>query len=445
MKRYEKYIPNDSALIPSLPEGWRNLPLKYIARYYTGNSLNDKEKDQFSETTGDTLPYIATKDISSVNQSADYANGINIPKAENSYKVAPKDSFLICIEGGSAGRKMTYLTQDVCFVNKLCCIDANESKKYLYYAFQSAPFQSEFKQSLQGLIGGVSISRLADIRFAIPSLDEQQKIAAFLDYKTGKIDRLTEMLTARIDDLKKYRQSVINKVVTRGLDHSVILKDSGVDWIGDIPQGWKIVPLKTLLKLLTDGTHQTPTYLPSGVPFISIKDMSSGYIDFSDTKFISEEEHQVLSQHAPIENGDIIFSRIGTLGVFIKVDTDKVFDIFVSLGLMKIIPDSINTDYLVYYLSSIVVKNYINLVKAGEGTSAAKFNLGDVKETRIVIPSVFEQEQIVEYLNKKTKQIDDTIAATEQQIKDLQAYRASLISEAVTGQIDVRDWTAPEE
>ncbi len=445
MKRYEKYIHNDSPILSTLPEGWRYLPLKYIAKFYTGNSLNDKEKDQFSETVGEALPYIATKDISPVSQSADYDNGISIPKGEISYKVAPKDSFLICIEGGSAGRKMTYLTQDVCFVNKLCCIDAKESKKYLYYAFQSAPFQADFKQSLQGLIGGVSISKLSDMRFAIPSLDEQHKIAAFLDYKTGKIDRLTEMLAARIEDLKQYRLSVISEVVTRGLDKSAKLKYSGVDWIGDIPREWKVAPLKTMLRLLTDGTHQTPTYISSGIPFISIKDMSSGYIDFSDTKFISEEEHRSLSQHAPIEKGDVIFSRIGTLGVFIKVDTDRVFDIFVSLGLMKIIPGAINTDYLVYYLSSTEVKNYINLVKAGEGTSAAKFNLGDVKETKIIIPPASEQQRIVDYLNKKIKQIDDIIAATEQQIKDLQAYRISLISEAVTGQIDVRDWTIPVE
>lgn len=438
MKKYEKYKEIESMMVNRIPENWKFLPLKYVARFYTGNSLNDAEKEKFSEFVEDSLPYISTKDISSVDQSADYANGIYIPTTEATYKVAPKGSFLICIEGGSAGKKMTSLSQDVCFVNKLCCIDAIEDKKYLYYAFQSAPFQADFKQSMQGLIGGVSISKLGDLRFAIPSLPEQQKIAEFLDYKTGKIDRLVEMLRERVDDLKKYRQSVITETVTRGLKMDAVLKDSGVDWIGSIPEGWKVVPLKTLLRLLTDGTHQTPTYLPSGVPFISIKDMSSGVIDFSDTKFISEEEHKSLSLHAPIEKGDIIFSRIGTLGVFIKVDTDEVFDIFVSLGLMKLIPGSVNADYLVYYLSSSVVKNYINLVKAGEGTSAAKFNLGDVKETRIVMPSLSEQQAIAEYLDKKTKEIDACVAATEARIQDLQKYRTSLISEAVTGQIDVR-------
>ncbi|MBE6225925.1 MAG: hypothetical protein E7121_02390 [Bacteroidales bacterium] len=105
MKRHEKYINSDLVIVASLPKGWRYLPLKYIAKFYTGNSLNDKEKDMFSETIGETLPYIATKDISPVNQSADYDNGISIPKSDIPYKVAPKDSFLICIEGGECRQK----------------------------------------------------------------------------------------------------------------------------------------------------------------------------------------------------------------------------------------------------------------------------------------------------------------------------------------------------
>ena len=146
-----------------------------------------------------------------------------------------------------------------------------------------------------------------------------------------------------------------------------------------------------------------------------------------------------LQSHAPIEKGDIIFTRIGTLGVFVKVDTDRVFDIFVSVGLIKLIPNTINTDYLVYYLSSDMIKEYISFTKVGEGTSAPKINLTSARNMPIITPSLAEQEAIANFLNKKTSDIDTAIERIKTQITELQAYRTALISEAVTGKIDVRN------
>lgn len=440
MKRYEKYIHNDSVILATLPEGWRYLPLKYIAKFYTGNSLNDKEKDQFSETVGEALPYIATKDISPIRQSADYNNGISIPKSEISYKVAPKDSFLICIEGGSAGRKMTYLTQDVCFVNKLCCIDAKESKKFLYYAFQSAPFQSDFKQSLQGLIGGVSISKLSDMRFAIPSLEEQQKIAVYLDYKTGKIDILTEMLTTRIDDLKKYRQSVISEVVTRGLDKSAKLKYSGVDWIGRIPEHWTPLRCGLLFKM---GSGTTPKsgndsyYCEDGKHWLQTGDLTDGLV-YETSKHLSDKAFEDYSL-AIYPKGSVVIAMygatIGKLGILdIDAATNQACCVFTESERM--------INRFAYYC---LMASRESLKSFANGGGQPNISQAQLKDWKLPVPPIGEQMSIVEYLDRKTKQIDDTISATEQQIKDLQTYRISLISEAVTGQIDVRDWRAPLE
>ena len=438
MKAYSKYKKSGIPSLGLIPETWQVTKMKYVADLFTGNSLNDSQKEQYSQICDDSYPYVATKDVTFGNEPANYDNGVWIPKGEPRFKLAPKDSFLLCVEGGSAGRKMTYLDRDVCFVNKLCCFISQLNPRYHYYYIQSQAFGSIFKQSLQGLIGGVSISDLEKFPIVVPTLAEQETIAAYLDEKTAKIDECIKLLELQKTDLQKFRMAIISEVVTRGLNN-VKLKDSNIQWLGSIPETWRIVPLKTLISFLTDGTHQTPTYVDYGVPFISIKDMSGGKIDFSDTKYITEEEHQVLSKHAPVEKGDILFSRIGTLGVFIKVDTDKVFDIFVSLGLMKVIPDAINTDYLVYYLSSSAIRQYIDIVKAGEGTSAAKFNLTDVRKTPILLPSVDEQEAIVAHLNSKTNKIDEAIHRIDEQINDLRAYRTALISEVVTGKIDVRN------
>ena len=105
--------------------------------------------------------------------------------------------------------------------------------------------------------------------------------------------------------------------------------DTGIPWIGEIPIGWRFTKLGRICSIITDGTHQTPNYIEEGYPFISIKDISSGKIDFSDVKYISEEEHKALYAHAPVKRGDILFTRIGTLGVFVEVETDRIVSGFI--------------------------------------------------------------------------------------------------------------------
>ena len=442
MKQYPKYKDSGIQWIGRIPSSWKITKTKYIAKLYTGNSLDDAQKEKYTthplEMDVSDIPYIATKDITSDCDCVSYYNGVAIPNNEQGFKKAPEGSFLLCIEGGSAGKKHAFLEREVCFVNKLCCFDTQLNSRFHYYFIQSNPFTSHFQQLIQGLIGGVSVSELNNMEIVVPPVAEQEAIARYLDEKTAKIDESVYLLEQQKADLQEFRKALISQTVTRGLNPNAKLKDSGIQWMGGVPAEWRIAPLKTLLSLLTDGTHQTPTYLDKGIPFVSIKDMSSGKLNFSDAKYISQEEHELLSKHAPVAKGDILFSRIGTLGVFIKVDTDEVFDIFVSLGLMKIIPDAINTDFLVYYLSSDTIRKYIDIVKAGEGTSAAKFNLTDVSKTPILLPSQAEQQAIVDYLDTKTAKINETIARIDTQIADLKAYRTALITEAVTGKMDVR-------
>ena len=127
------------------------------------------------------------------------------------------------------------------------------------------------------------------------------------------------------------------------------MKESGIAWLGVIPSNWTAKKLGHMTEIITDGTHHTPNYIEDGIPFLSIKDISSGRIDFSDVKFISDAEHQELYKRAPIKRGDFLFTRIGTLGVFVEVDTDTVFDIFVSVGMLRLKPNIVNTHYLLHY------------------------------------------------------------------------------------------------
>ena len=214
------------------------------------------------------------------------------------------------------------------------------------------------------------------------------------------------------------------------------MKDSGIDWIGLVPNNWDCTKLGRLCELITDGTHQTPNYIEDGYPFISIKDISSGKLDFSDTKYISEKEHKTLHQHAPVRRGDILFTRIGTLGIFVEVDTDTQFDFFVSVGMLRLLPNVINQHYLLHYLNSPAVGNFIQSIKAGFGTAAPKYNLTDVKRTWVLLPPLPEQHRIADFLDSKCSQIDEISKKIQEEIDTLEAYKKSVITEAVTKGLD---------
>lgn len=210
------------------------------------------------------------------------------------------------------------------------------------------------------------------------------------------------------------------------------MKDSGIEWIGEIPEGWGFKKLGRISEIITDGTHQTPNYIDEGFPFISIKDISSGKIDFSGVKYISESQHKELYSHAPVKKGDILFTRIGTLGVFVEVDTDIVFDFFVSVGMIRLKKNIINQHYLIHYLNSPAVGNFIQSIKAGFGTAAPKYNLTDVKRTWILFPPLETQKQIADFLDAKTEKIDSLKRDIQKQIETLEQYKKSVITETVT-------------
>lgn len=313
--------------------------------------------------------------------------------------------------------------------------------KYYNYIFQTR----EFQQSLKGYGNGIMeirmripIGNLNNVMLPVPTPAEQKAIADYLDGECTRIDGIVTNQRQIIERLKEYKKSVITEAVTRGLNPDAPMKDSGIEWIGKIPEHWKISKLKYYSKYITDGTHTTPEYLADGVPFLSIKDISAGKLDFSNTKYISQQQHEELSKHAPIEKGDILFTRIGTLGVSVIVETDITFDIFVSVGLLKP-KDNINTKHLNYVMNSEYYYQYIQLVKAGEGTSAAKFNLSDVSNSPIVCPPLSEQQAIADYLDRKCSEIDSIIEKRERMIELMTEYKKSLIYECVTGKKEIVD------
>ena len=196
--------------IGDIPKHWTISKFKYVSNLYSGNSLNEKQKLEYKSENLEDIPYVSSKDIDLDLHNVAYNNGLRIPKNKNTFKTAPIGSFLMVIEGGSAGKKIAYLEQEVCFVNKLCAFHSTENAKFQYYFVQSQNYQDKFKSLISGLIGGVSLSNLKNIELVRPPLQEQQNIVRVLEEKTKKIDRLFEIENRRISLLIEYRRSLVS-------------------------------------------------------------------------------------------------------------------------------------------------------------------------------------------------------------------------------------------
>ncbi len=173
----------------------------------------------------------------------------------------------------------------------------------------------------------------------------------------------------------------------------------------EIPSSWKWVQMNDIFYKITDGTHKTPKYTTSGIPFISVKNCSSGILDLKNTKFISEKEHNELYSRCNPEKGDLLITKVGTTGVPVKIDTDTVFDLFVSVALLKFSHNLLNIDYLYYALQSPDVYEQVKLNTKGVGNK--NWVLDDIKATVFPLPPIEEQQRIVEKLNQILPLIDE--------------------------------------
>ena len=202
--------------IGDIPSAWDCCQLKYVARLYNGNSISDSEKDNYTAKTD--LPYIATKDVDLASCTANYDNGLYVN--ENSgFKIAPAGCTLVCIEGGSAGKKKAFIDRRVAFVNKLCAFVPTEvSNKYLFYYLCSPVFMLQFGRNITGLIGGVSISTIKRLLIPVPSKEEQKNIVEYLDSECSKINKQVSDLNRQIELLREINNRIISDAISGKID-----------------------------------------------------------------------------------------------------------------------------------------------------------------------------------------------------------------------------------
>ena len=304
---------------------------------------------------------------------------------------------------------------------------------FLFYAFSSLDFNRFAQITAQPLI---SQTLLSQFQFCLPSTKEQSNIANYLDKQTKIIDIKIEKNQKLIILLEKKKQSLINQVVTKGLDSSVQMKDSGVEWIGKIPEHWNVRKFKTIGKLNSGGTPSTQVkeYWNNGtIPWLSSGEINNNNIESSNEKITELGLRESTARLFP--KGSVLLAITGqgkTRGrtSLLKIDSSSNQSVVgIAIDHSKIF-----NYFLWYYLQS----QYWNLRSLSQGSVQSGLNLHILKNYYIPSNSLIEQKEIVDYIDEHTLKINLVIKNIQSQIKKLQEFTQSLTSSAVTGKIDVR-------
>lgn len=421
--------------IGEIPEEWKTERVKYI--------LNERKEKNNPIKTENILSLTNEKGVIPYSEKGNHGN-----KAKDDltgYKLAYPNDIVINsmnVVIGSVGLSKYYgCVSPVYYV----LYSTNINIKYYNYIFQTKVFQNNLKGLGNGILDirmRIPMEKLNMLFMPLPPLREQQKIADFLDEKVAEIDSAIEKTKATIEDYKKYKQSIITEVVTKGLNPDVEMKDSGVDWIGKIPITWKVNRLKNIFNFGKGLPITKEDLKEKGIAVISYGQIHSklnagtevlpSLIRFVDEKYLKTNNNSLVK-----ENDFIVADTSEDLdGCGNCVYINKKMQLFA--GYHTIILKSLNNydnKYLAYLFKTDIWRSQIR--SRVSGIKLFSITQKILKETTVILPKFEEQKEIVSYLDKKCSEIDKLITKKEELIKELENYKKSLIYECVTGKREV--------
>lgn len=415
MKRYETYKNSGVEWIGEIPEGWEVSKLKYLL-----SGLQDGTHGTFQRVDYG-YPLLSAKNIKE--------SGIVIEEKEScisdtDYKSIIANGYpckgdiaLCCV--GTIGRSCLYdYDYPMAFQRSVTFLRPNNriTRLFLLYCVKSANFQDQLSQkSKASAQSGVYLNDVANTSVLLPPLSEQQQISSYLDYKVGQIDSSLAKIVEQIEDLKSYRQSVISEAVTKGLNPNAKMKDSGVEWIGEIPEGWDTPKLKWMIDMRSGSSITSENILEEGEYVVYGGNGPRGYYN----EYTNDGFHVLIGRQGAL-CGNINYAK----GKFWATEH----------AVVCYPKEEMATVWLGEMLRAMNLNQY-SMSAAQPGLSVER--IGDLQ---FPLPPLSEQQQIASYLDSKTSKIDSSIEALELQKSQLEDYKRSVISEAVTGKVDLRGW-----
>ena len=442
MRTYETYKDSGLEWLGKVPEHWGAIKIKYLFSF--GRGLNITKSDLVEDGT----PVISYGQIHSKSNT-----GVSITdellrfvpcetaSAHPENKVHVGDFiFADTSEDKDGCGNCVYIDREGIYAgyHSLVLDGKGRNNKYFAYLFKSEPWRIQIRSKASGVkVFSITQSILSESTIIFPPLHEQQTIASYLDHKVSQIDALIAEKEKMVADLKAYRSSVITEAVTKGLDKNAEMKESGVEWIGNIPSTWAVLFLKRCATIMTGGTPSTekeqywetptfPWYTPG---------------DFSEDDIFLKNSSRKLDRQAVEEHAAKVFPKNSVLVVGIGATVGKIGIVETECSANQqvnavVFDSTVCPLFGAYYLYA--AKEYLR-AQCNSATLPI-LNQSTMGELKIVLPPFDEQNRITELINQKVSVIKSGIEEIEHQLSDLKSYKSSLITEAVTGKIDLRGW-----
>ena len=418
MKQYEAYKDSGVQWLGEIPNHWEVCRVKSLFDHISGNGF----KIIYQGKESGKYPFCKASDINGNNMFISSAKNYVDDDIVNSegYNVIPEYSILFSKIGEALKKNHRKINTIPCIVDNNCSALVNHSSDniiFLYYVMNVIDM-AWFDNA--GVIPCVNVSKLMNCGLPLPPLVEQEVIAAYLDERVGKIDAIITEKEAMVDQLQQYRKSLISETVTRGLNPIVPMKDSGIDWIGQIPAHWVMVKLKYISNLQSGSNLTSEQIEETGeYPVFGGNGLRGYYHDFN------------------TEGDRVLIGRQGALCGNINYASGKFWATEHAVVCHPI------KQYNVIWLGSLL--EIMNLNQYSIASAQPGLSVDRIKQLEIPLPPFDEQQEIGSFIEKKDLDIRQSISELQSQIEDLKAYKSSVIAEAVTGKVDLRDWKPSED
>ena len=438
MKRYSEYKDSGVKWIGEIPVHWKMPRLKMLTSFHNGDrSVNYPSGDDFVD---DGIPFCGADSLCGLYVDLNYARFITDKKYKllGGFKIR-KNDILYTLRGSTIGKNAMALFSEGTVASSLMGIRKTTNRlisNYLLYTLNSICEENQRNVLINGSTApNLSAEDVGIFFIPLPPLPEQEAIVTYLDSKVAKIDEYISIAEKKIAALEELKQTIIAEAVTRGIHKDVPMKDSGVKWIGMIPEHWKIMRLRFVCEFRNGYTPSkaNPKFWENGtIPWFRMEDIrDSGRFLNEAKQYISKE---AVKGDGLFEAGSFILATTATIGEHAMLIADSLANQqFTNLKIRKSLISKLSRNFFFYYL--FVIDEYCKST-----TRKATFpsvDMTDLKNIGVSIPPIEEQQEIVTYLDSKVANINQLCQAERSQIEKLKEYKQRLISDVVTGKVKV--------
>ena len=429
MRRYESYKDSGVEWLGKVPSHWEILSIRRLSQVKRGASPRPIDNPKYFDDDGE-YAWVRISDVTASNMYL-LETTQKLSNLGKSYSVPLMPGSLFLSIAGSVGKPIITKIK-VCIHDGFVYFpEYKQNTKFLYYIFYSE--QPYIGLGKMGTQLNLNTDTVGAIKIPIPPLSEQQKIAQFLDDKTAKIDQAVDLAEKQIALLKEHKQILIQNAVTRGLNPDVPLKDSGVEWIGQVPEHWEVKKLKFVSKI---NQHTLPENTNGS---LSIK-----YVDIGSVSFENgiEKVENFSFKNAPsrarrlANRGNIVVSTVRTYLKAITMVKEEHQDCIFSTGFAVITSNKcLEDNFFELYAKSDAFTEQVSVFS--KGMSYPAINSTDLSNLWITVPPISEQQKIADYLEIQVSKINQAIALKTAHIEKLKEYKSVLINDVVTGKVQV--------